>query len=310
MSKVLSHASSVVVMLLASSVAASAAQADLDIRWTAPTLSVHLRDASRATVLERIAQLANVEIIGLERVEGTVSAEFTDKALSNGLDQLLEGYSFALVERPPAAAGGPVRYTLRIVGAGKAAPAGTGRTPIVIAALQQTTAESPEPPDSAEEDEARAEKQDFEQELGELEASGMFADDAPLAPITEAAQEHDNPLVRIRALQVLNKRDASRAIKVLIDALADNDDSVADVAVEILSKRTDALSLQRLGEILGKTTDTGIRLGSLRALAFRADPACVPALKAVADDKDPLVKDIVGQMLAEFASRERLAKGK
>ena len=260
-------------------------------------------------VLLKLARLADIDVVGLEQVDGSLSATIDTQPLQAALDTILEGFSFSLTANRADANTSTSHYTLKIEGPGKKTKAGHGRMPIIIPAIEQMNAEdTSEPPDPDEEEQKRTDEQELAEEFAQIEADGLFDPKAPLGPLVEASTGHDNRLVRIKALQVLNGRDPARALKPLLQALTDNDDLVVKEAVQLLGHRDDPQSLQRLGETLLKERDTSARLGSLQALAVRADPASVPMLKQAADDKDPFIKDIVGQMLAEFAFREKMAR--
>jgi hypothetical protein len=286
-----------------------APQAVPDVRWEGERLTVHAAATSKVEVLLAVARLAHIEIVGLEHITGTVSADFDRQPLEDGLARLLAGTSFALVDAAGAGALPGATYTLRVTdSAPAAARPSAARTPIVVRTLARVQQDTDIAPDLDEEADAREEEQDQNDDYADAEASGLFDPNAPLGPLVEAVRESDNPLVKIRALQTLQQRDPGRALKPLLEAMTDDDESVAREAVTILGQRSDEPSLRQLEQKVVKSQDISTRVGALQALALRADPACVPALKQVAADRDPLVRAAVAEMLQEFAFRERLAR--
>jgi HEAT repeat protein len=143
----------------------------------------------------------------------------------------------------------------------------------------------------------------FESHVAELEAAGEFAETVRFTSLA-GHLEHDNPLVRQRALVEISRRDPTRALRHLIDLLGDDDLRVREEAVEILSRRSDAESLTELGNTLAtRDIDAAARIAAFRAIAFRGEPASAEFVKLLTNDQESVIRDAAAQFLREMSLR-------
>ena len=118
-----------------------------------------------------------------------------------------------------------------------------------------------------------------------------------------------NEEIRFEALKGIGTRPLEGlALKAILDTLGDETWEVRNAAVDILSRATDADSLRAVGQTLQTNEDRDIRIDALRVLAFRAQPESAPYLRETLKTDDAVIRDIAGQILAEFDRREAARK--
>jgi hypothetical protein len=273
-------------------------------------LTLRARNAPLADVFATLARQGLVEIIGSDRLSGLITIDLEAQRVVAAVPALLTDYNF-VVTMPPARQGQTqpvVRVRVHSRRGGIVPAVG----PIAIAELDAVRAadeeeEKPDPdeePDPEEEADRAAEHADRVAEVAEYERLGRFGPTVPIADLAELLDE-ENPLLRTRALTELNARSTPQSITHLIEGLSDEETSVRYHAVDLLGRRSDAVSLKQLGELLVSSDDTLVRYGAFMALAMRADPASVPFVEAVAADGDRIIHTAAATFLREMARRGR-----
>jgi hypothetical protein len=292
----------------------TAAQVQLDVKWSNERLSVRVADASLAEVIGEVARVAGLEVIGREKLTGLVSADFTELPPGRALATLLEGVNYIIQERPDPH-GGPSPQLVVRVHSMSANPVArrpfTG--PVYIAALEAVVA--------AEADDVRDEKEvehedrlddpdwDLDRREEEIEASrlsnaGAFGPKADLGSLIKLADD-PNEYVRLEAVKALGARPMPSVLGALTKALKDEAWDVRTLAVEILGAATDTRSLRAVGEKLEKDADYDFRISALRVLALRGEPESAVHIRAVLKHEDSRLHAAAEQMIEELERRAR-----
>ena len=283
------------------------------VTFTGGLLTVHAKNAPLAEVFATLSQQGIVEVIGSNRLTGQVTIDIEAQRVVAAVPALLADYNFVVTTPPPRNGNtvGVVRVRVHSRRDGTA-PSASVTGPIAIAELDalriaEEAAEEPDPdeePDPEEEAERREEEAERLAEVTEHERLGAFAATVPIANLAELLDE-ENALVRTRALTELNGRNSPQAIEFLLKALDDDETVVRYHVVDLLGRRSDAASLKQLGEALVHGEESAVRYGALMALAMRADPASVPSVEAVANDRDPTIRTAAATFLREMNRRRR-----
>jgi hypothetical protein len=304
----------VAVMLTASLPAAGAAgqQARVEVRPQGERWFVQATRVPLGEVLAKLVEAGAItEVVGGDRLTGEVSVDASDQSLIQVFDSLLAGMNYTL-EVAPGSAAGAARYRLRISSRepGRAPATGIPLPTIENLLIQDlneaTNIELPEPGDDPDPDADDPAVTLAEQatELADKESVGDFSNERPFARLAEE-YESDNPLVRMRALEVMAERYSRQALKPLLEALGDDDGRVGYRVVELLADRTDAESLKQLEDRLKSSVDTSVRLRAFAAIARRGDVRSTPAIEAISKDSNDVIRDAAGEYLAEIARRRR-----
>jgi hypothetical protein len=276
-------------------------------------LSLRAKNAPVADVFATLVERGLVEVIGSDRLTGLITIDLEPQRVLTAVPALLADYNYVITTPPPR--GGATISVVRVRVHSRrdgSAPPTVG--PIVIAELDAVRAsdeeeEEPDPdeePDPEEEADRAAEQADRVAELAEYERLGKFRPSVAIEDLAELLDE-ENPLLRTRALTELNARSTPEAITHMLTGLSDDEVPVRYHAVDLLGRRSDAVSLQQLGDALVKGDDSLIRYGVFMALAMRADPASVPFVEAVANDGDQIIRTAAATFLREMARRRRPA---
>ena len=279
------------------------AQQPFNLIWSSDRLTVRASNAPAQDVMRTVAEKTGIEVVGLEKVTGQISVDFADLPLLEALPAILTGHNYTVTERPVE--GGTVKKIVLTVHSAHYAFTASG--PIAVPALDAFDAgdldqDDSEPPSEEEE----IDRENELQSLMELEASGAFGPDADFSALRELF-ESDEVEIRRRALTAIAQRPLATVLRTMVSAMADEDAQVRRIAVDFLARQKDKDSLQRMGTVLAKETDTTPRVAALRVIAFRADPASQAFLRPLVKDPDAVIRDAVAQILAEFERRSRPA---
>ena len=292
----------------------TSAQSPLRVTWANNLLSIQSNGAPLAEVVLEVARLTGLEVMGIEKVSGTVKLEVSEVALQEGLKQLLAGANFMLGETA-AAPGAPPRPALRILSMAGTAIAGTpAHAPLVVPVLDvivaaDTAAEADEQAEDNDDPDVDADKLDAKLEAARLASEGAFTAAVAVSDLVEHLED-GNPEVRVQALTALATRPMKVALGPLTDALGDDAAIVRNAAVDALGRATDRESLAKIGQMLEQHDDIGVRIGALRVLALRADPASAIHLRRALKDADNTVREAAAQMLAELDRRAKEEKAR
>jgi hypothetical protein len=89
------------------------------VEWHNGQLSVHADSYPLSRIIQHVAKISDVDIIGLDNVSGNASVNFSGESLSHAFDTLLPGWDYAFTEPNPAAGH---RGQLMILARGGAVP--------------------------------------------------------------------------------------------------------------------------------------------------------------------------------------------
>jgi HEAT repeat protein len=289
----------------------ASSQSRFTVKWANDRLSVHAPSAPLADVMAEVARQTGLSIVGADKLQGDVSADFTDLTIADALKTLLADVNY-FVQQQAATDKGRVGLSVRVHSMARvterASPSGGAlRVPAIDAMIAAETEELEEEKKEAEDDPDVAEERRMYLETArQLVESGAFGGTATVAQL-ENYLDGDNPELRLEAAKALADRPIADALSALLDALMDDSIEVRRVAISALGRAGDRDSLQHIGLLLENDDDLSVRYSALRVLALRADPASAQYLKKVANDQDDTVREAAQQMLAEL---ERIAKEK
>ena len=296
--------------------AAEGQTAPFTLSYTEGLVTLRATNAPLAEIFESLVSKGIVEVMGMDRLTGLVTLEVTKRPVDAAVTELLADYNF-VVTTPKAVAGKPapaprVRiHSLRD-------PSAVVQGPISIPELRalradELLADLPEPVDPDADEDERKEAEEAAQEQADEEAeriaaltdqerAGAFDRKVPVNALGEMLED-DNPLIRARALTELNARTGPEALGFVLRGLEDEDASVRYQAVDLLSRRTDSTSLERLGALLVGGTDNSVRYGAFMVLAARPDTTSVAFVERVANDADAIIQAAAATFLREMARR-------
>jgi HEAT repeat protein len=286
-------------------------QGRFTVKWAGDRLSVHAPDAPLADVMSEVARQTGLNIVGADKFQGTVAADFTDLTIAEALKTLLVDVNY-FVQQEAAADKGRVGLVVRVHSMARVSSSGAAadtvlRVPAIDTLIQAETDELEEEKQEAEDDpDVAEERKAYLDTARQLVASGVFSSTATVAQL-EDYLDNDNPELRLEAVKALADRPIADSLPSLIDALTDDSIEVRRVAINALGRATDRESLQHIGLLLEKDDDISVRYAALRVLALRADASAAVHLQKVVDDQDITIRDAARQMLAEF---ERIARAK
>lgn len=289
------------------------AQATPDVIWANGGLTVHLSDAPLSDVVQKIAQTTGIQVVGQEKLAGTVTLEFANLPVEPALVKLLSNVNYVLQEIVGADAQAPRQLVLRIHSMIEGSQRDSALTgPILVPALESLSVE--EMHDVADEKDVEADdddpdaREDARREklaAAQLAAEGAFGPDANVKQLLKLVENFYNDDIRLEALKALGARPIEVARKPAIKALGDEVWEIRMTAVEILGRDKDPQTLATIGRLLEKNDDIDVRIGALRVLAFRADPESAVYLRAVLKDEEPTIRVAAEQILAELDRRAR-----
>jgi hypothetical protein len=292
------------------------AQQPLDITWANGGLTVHVSEAPLADVIQKVSQLIGIEVIGQEKLTGSVSVDFASLPTEPALVKLLTNVNYVIQEVAGSEPNAPQHLLLRVhsMSDGRTAPR-TMDGAIQVPALENLMTE--EMHDAADEKEVEADDDDPDAvadarreklEAAKLASEGAFGPDADVKQLLKLVENYYNDEVRLEALKALGTRPLDVSRRPAIKALGDEVWEIRLTAVEILGRDKSRESLATLGRLLEKNDDKDVRIGALRVLALRADPGSADYLRAVLKDEDPVIRAAAEQILAELDRREQARK--
>ena len=304
-----------VALLSTPAFAQAPAPAPPDVTWANGGLTIHASDAPLLDVVQKVAQLTGIVVVGQEKLAGNVTVDFANLPPEPALVKLLSNVNYVVQEIAGAEANAPRQLVLRIHSMTEGTQRDSALTgPISVPALESLFIE--EMHDVADEKEVEADDDDPDAQedarkdklaVAQLEQEGAFGPNADVKQLLKLVENYYNDDIRLEALKALGVRPIEVARKPAIKALGDEVWEIRMAAVEILGRDKDPQTLAIVGRLLEKNDDIDVRVGALRVLALRADPASVVYLQAVLKDEDPTIRTAAEQILAEL---DRRAKAK
>ena len=245
-------------------------------------LTVDLRDALLAEVLQAIAEKASFRLTLRGDLSTPVTRSFTGVPLTKGIERLVGDNSLVMTHAPANEASLLLQVWVR-------AP---GKRVVMF--------EPNPPPDPAvyqngDRPERTAQRRAARQLAGR--GDGAAADEL----VSLLAQDSD-PVVRTIAAGGLGNIGGERAIGALKAALVDEDGSVRKRAIFELGRIGKDEVAEALAEVLGADPDADIRQFAARALARLNSIAARFALEAALADSENIVREAAGAALAKWQS--------
>jgi hypothetical protein len=230
-------------------------------------LTVDVRDADLADVLKQISERAGFEL-RTKGPLGHVTATFTAVSLEDGLRRLVQAHELMLV-----------------YAAGESNRAGGGLLEVqVFAAPSVTIRPGFDPGASAT--------------FAEINQLSRARDDPRTLPrLSELLGSAPEAVVRARAAWALGNIGGAAAAAPLENALRDPAPDVRVQAAYALGRIQDARAIPALAGILLRDSDVTVRRAAVRTLGLLSDSAATSALRAAAEDPDPMVRREVGRAL-------------
>lgn len=275
------------------------------VRWTGQRLTVQALNAPLRPLLEEVAKKTGIVLSGADRVTGTHTVDVRDVYLTEALQQLLEHVNFFVTQEKGL-------FHVRIHSMSASASNTAPTSPVFIPGLTdkavgQHNVGQPDPIDpddqdaQVEEEERQLEEQ---QELESLEKLVGARTNETLDDLS-TAMTSDHAAVRIRALHLLAARAERDAFEEILSAFADNDANVALTASDLLASIPSPAALEILTRNLESDLSAEIQLMVLRSLALRGDPSSIPAVRRVASEGDPAVREVAGRLAAALQARAK-----
>jgi hypothetical protein len=238
-------------------------------------LTVDVRDADLAEVLQRIAGAAGFHLTITGQL-GRVTAGFADVALDEGLRRLVQDNELMLVYRPQGGGGSALDEVQVYAGVrGPAAPAPPGgpghpSTGMAMAEIYQLVRARDDP--------------------------------ASMTRLVEVLGSDADPAVRARAAWAVGRIGGADAMAALMRAVGDPSPGVRIQAIYGLRRADSTQALPVLRDLLLSDPDAGSRRAAARALSTLQEPAAAAALAAAAQDQDPGVRLEVSRGLRRLGS--------
>jgi HEAT repeat protein len=294
---------------------AAMAQQPFDVKWSNDRLTVRAATAPLADVVAEVARVLDMELVGREKLTGTVSLEFADQPMDKAFAELLAHVNYSIQKR---VVGDKAVTVLRVASMARVGNATVDVTePLHSPALEALVAL--ETADDAEQKEMDADDDpDYlddllkeQAEAARLAAEGAFGPKADLEALLKHAQNMNVEAIRLEALKALGKRPGEVALPPLLAALRDESWDVRSAVVGILGAARDPRSLQMVGQSL-QSEDRDARLSALRVLALRAQPECLSHLrtflKAPPRDDEAALREAAQQLINELEWRQQVAR--
>lgn len=231
---------------------ASASEASFDLTFRDNLLNAKIETVSLKEVLERLSRLTNIEI-SLEKSVGdeTVTVEFKNLPLEEGILRILQGKSYALTyDQNPFLKGRrvlPKVVGIRVVPEGAGSSMDKERADSVI--LLPGSSEGGRPPETLEGQIGNTLfPQDSDKGLGlrdqdpkvreaELERLGQGDQPIPVDSLAEMVLTDKSPQLRMDAMSLLAEKGGDAALDTLTQAIRDPDPGVSGLAMGLLEER-------------------------------------------------------------------------
>ena len=252
------------------------AQEPFSVLWRDGQLTIHADHAPLSLVLLEVVRQAEMEIHGLEGIAGEVSVQFAALSLRAGLQRLLTGVNYLLVERMNAA--GEVAL-LRLVFAG------------------QGRGENQHREEASEHETAAGRQRSLNQRLLEVQEA-MDAEPERATQVLHSAVQDPDPTIRQQAYSQLYERGEKATVASLLRQDAVSADSERRrTAIDSLGSlfAIEAVDLLRIA-----TTDEhpDVRHAAFEHLAHIDDPDSSAALVERLTHPDPAIRALALEALA------------
>jgi hypothetical protein len=291
-----------------------------NVSGTPERVTVRAANALLADVVAEVARVAEIELVGQDKLAGRLSVDFSEHPLEKALGIVLDGVNYS-IQKVPGENGAPPRLVLRIASMARGAIAPVGvNGPLHSPALDALVAEIiTDHDDQVEVDvdddpDYYADIQKDRLEASKLAAEGAFGPKADVESLVKLMANY-NDEIRLEALKALGTRAMTDQILIaLTQALGDDHWGVRNAAVDILGAARDLPSLERVGQLVAED-ERAVQIDALRVIAARAQRESMVQLHAYlkkprkAGDDDALLRAAAQQLIDELEWRAQAAKG-
>lgn len=242
------------------------------IRFENGRLTVDVRDADLAGVLQQIAASAGFQLVTTGPL-GRVSAAFRGLPLEDGLRQLVQDHELMLLYQP----------------------ASDGRPEGILAEARVFADVGARTPSRATNPERG---RDVASTLAEISQLARARDDpGSVTRLGDLLDRSSDPAVRARATWALGRVGGATADTLLTRALSDQSAQVRIQAVYAMGRLEGSQAIPALGGVLLSDSDVTVRRAAARVLGGLTEAASTSALRAAAQDSDPAVRQEVTRAL-------------
>jgi hypothetical protein len=275
------------------------------VHWTGERLTVLALNAPLRPLLEEVVKRTGMVVSGADRVSGTRTVDVRDVSVTEALSVLLEHVNF-LVTREDGVLHVHIHSMAATAPAAVTRPiAIPGLTDQVVTSNRVTSADGADPSD----DDARAREQArLDAERQELESVEGLAGGRSLETLEalSTAMQSEHVAVRIRALHLLAARAEHEAFQEIVSAFSDEDSNVVLTASDLLASIPGAAPLEILLDTIELDVAPELQVIALRSLAMRADPDSLPAVRRLAREGDPAIRDLAARLASALESRAKV----
>lgn len=283
-------------VVLAAAGADHAPSTVIDVVVSGVELTVDVRHAPLARVLEIIGERAGVEVTLHGDVNAPITRSFTGLPLVEGIRELARGYSVIVTYGIPSGESGHATVTGVWV---------MGSVPGARASSESRAASPVEEqanPRVAEAADAAA----LASPIGEIQRLAVDADrgsEAAMARLAEIGASDADAALREQAVAALGRLTSPGAEPLLVAALADVDVSVRVRAIRGLRTFDTETAAASLADVLIADVDPRVRLAALAAVGSLSGPRVPTMLEKASTDPDVTVRETAVRWLAWWRSR-------
>jgi hypothetical protein len=231
-------------------------------------LSVKVEKIPLGKVLEELGRKANLQIF-MDAViaKETVTIEFKNLLLEEGIRRILQGRNYALTYAQPS-----------VSSSNSASPQGI----IGIKVVQSGSAHSDNP-------------------SAAIHRRNEEKDQRSLEEMMHEASGSSNPLTRASTLRALGEyAEEAETFKVIVNALRDDDPIVRRVALEVIEETGEQLPIDSIVKVALNDPSPSVRMSALELLVNNNERAAEGALKRALRDPDPRVRNMAEGILKEL----------
>ncbi len=255
-------------------------------------LAVHAENAPLGLVFQRIARTTGLQVVGLDKLSGPVTANFAGQPLREVVSHLLVEWDYALMEGDPSSTSARLPRLFIL----ERAPGAQPVTPASPSAASHAQASAATPPHASgdQQDAEAVVTPEENRRITELQAALAKHDVTTL----QAAISDTDPEIQREAFDLLNRLEPASAVSALVSATESNDSTIVIQSLTLLvqSDADRQVVLNALAAQLDNQ-DTSIKLYAIQSLADIGADA-VDYLRQALSDPDRTVRLAVVQNAA------------
>ncbi len=266
-------------------------RATIEVAVRQGLLSVNLRDAPLADVLQAIGEQAGFRVIIKGDLSAPVTWSFTQAPVDKALRRLLQNTSSVLIYAPSRDGGiGPLVEVIVLETKADAA-ARTAQIARMIPAKRTG---------GSRKTAVVSLNDDREDRLRAVQRLANKPDAAATKDLALLLSEDEDPMIRRIAAIALGKIGGARAEAALTGALEDEDSLVRGRAIQALARKWGHKAVGSLGKTLMKDPDPTVRRQAALSLGRMSGEEALEALQAAQGDADYAVRRAVAFALARL----------